>query len=435
MRTEKLFKHSFIGRLLPFYFFGFLLLALLFACEEKPDFIGGDLLPSGDNFTVSFDSMELVYGYTRYGDSIPSNFKTYHLLGSIVDPFFGSSRAEIVTTVSSSPTSMGFGNNVVADSVILFLTWEDWTGEGSLPLQLHLYEFAEFFHSDTSYYSNMDMSGRYKEPELGSASISQSDTIIKIYITNQEFIEKFLTADDSILKSFYYVQELMYGLYLTTDDAVDDGGIARFDFDNAGNYLNFYYSNDTADGLTQYYSLNNSSNGRINMFRHDHSGYPLENFLGTGSDNDSLIFLQSMVGVNPVIRFPELTRWIDSMPVAINEARLIFTMADTVLTMQRSKYFPESVNMFLVTEEGNYFQTYDYILDPGSFGGGYDDDSQTYSYTIKVQMQSILRGDVENLNMVLVPANLSQSVSRAVLYGWNTDPMKRIRLEVTYTEL
>ncbi|MFC2080910.1 DUF4270 family protein [Bacteroidota bacterium] len=438
MRTERFFKNSFPARLLPFYFFGLLLFALFNACEQKPGTAGGDILPSGDDFTVSFDSTEQVYGYTKIGDSIPSGFKQNYLIGSIRDQFFGSSRAEIVTTISSSTTSKGFGPNAEVDSLILYLKWEDWSGEGSSSESLHLYEFTEYIRADTVYYSDMDVTGRYREPELGSASFTKGDSLAKIYITNQEFIEKFRTAHDSILSTTVYLQKLMYGLYLTTDDADDEGGIARINFDQPGNFLIFYYYNDTAAAQSQYYSLVNENNGHLNLFRHDYSECLLGDYLGNGSKNDSLIFVQSMTGVNPVIHFPELSQWIqmmDSIPIAINEARLTFTMADTNNPKQQSKYFPEVLNLYIVKEDGRYFQTYDNILDPGSFGGEFDHDSLTYSYTIKVQLQSILAGDVPNLEMVLIPANLSETISRGVLYGWSGDYRKRIRLEITYTVL
>ena len=91
--------------------------------------------------------------------------------------------------------------------------------------------------------------------------------------------------------------------------------------------------------------------------------------------------------------------------------------------------------MYLVYEGGNYSQTYDYTLDAESFGGDYDYESNSYSYSVKVQMQSILAGDVENLDMVLTPTNTSQVVSRSVLYGWSNNSRERMRLEITYTKL
>ncbi len=55
---------------LPNFIFGLIFFMLLSGCESKPDYIGSDLLPSGDNFTVLFDSLEVVSGFTKLGDSL-----------------------------------------------------------------------------------------------------------------------------------------------------------------------------------------------------------------------------------------------------------------------------------------------------------------------------------------------------------------------------
>jgi hypothetical protein len=419
-----------------YIFASILLFALLVSCDKKPDFIGRELLPSGDNFTVSFDSIETVCGYTRYADSIRASYKENYLLGSVSDPFFGYSKAEILTTISSSITSRGFGPNAVADSVILFVSWSERSGDGGTPLHLSLYESNELLRYDSAYYTNMDMTGKYREPELSSVTLPLNDTMLKIFITDQLFIDKFLTAEDSILSNSDYLQEMMYGLYLTTSDAVDEGDIVNINFDDPGNILYFYYSNDTAASLSQYYLLSNSYNGRVNIFRHDPTGYPLEGYLQNGSDNDSILFVQSMAGVSSRIRFPQLERWMDSMPIAINEARLVFTMADTVYTMQHKKNFPESLGLYLVNEDGSISRIYDYLLDATGFGGVYDENTRTYSFTIKVHLQSLLAGDVDNLEMLLTTGNIAESVRRAAIYGWNPkDYRKSIRLEITYTLL
>lgn len=437
MRTERFQTYTFPG--IPFHpllILGSFLMLMFVSCEDDPGLSGRELLPSGDNFLVSFDSMELVHGYTRLPDSVRAGYKTYYLLGSIIDPFFGSSRAELVTTVSSSINSKGFGPNAEADSVILYISPEEWIGEGIAPIGLHLYEYTEFIQYDSIYFSNMDINGKFRETEIGSAMAYWGDTIIKIPITDQEFIDKFLGAEDSILSESNYIQELMYGIYLKTDDPGDEGSLLRFDFDLANNYLYFYYHNDTIDSLNQYYNLDNSTNGRINLFTHDYSGSPLEEYLQNGSNNDSLMFVQSMGGVSSVIHFPELNHWMDSMPVAINEARVIIPIADSGTTMQQSKYYPESIALYLINADGSFAQVYDNILDPENFGGEFDAASGTYSFSVKVQVQSILAGNVDNLEMILVPENASISVTRAGLYGWNArDPGKRIRLEIIYTLL
>ena len=422
----------------PFYLPVLLLLLALFTCcEDKPDFIGRELLPSGDDFSVNFDSVELVYGYTRYADSIRTGYNLISLLGNTNDPFFGSSSAEIVTTISSSYTSKGFGSNAAEDSVILSIRWlEDLSVEDFSPITVHVYEFSEFIEYDSSYYSNWDITGKYREPELGSATIFPGDTMARIYITDREFIDKFLTAEDTLLSDPINLQAYMYGLYYTTDKTYDEGHIFQINFDDTDNILRFYYHNDTAAELTQYYSLDNSTNGKFNLFEHDPAGYPLEGYLQNGSQNDSLLFVQSMAGVTSQIHFPELAHWKDSMPIAINEARLIFPVADSSVTLQKRKYLPERLSLYLLQEDGSYARMYDDILEADISWGQYNADLHSYVFDIKVHIQSVVEGKLDNLRLAVVPRSTGEVNVRTGLNGWNReDPGKRLRLEIIYTKL
>jgi len=265
--------------------------------------------------------------------------------------------------------------------------------------------------------------------------MSKDDTLIRIPITEETFINKFLQAEDSILSSAEYIQELMYGLYITGDDVATEGGIATINADAEGTMLEFYYANDTVDSISQNYTISRQRCQQFNLFSHDYTGYPIGEFLIDTSRNDSLLFIQSMAGVYPKIRFPEFPRWIDSMPVAINEAKLIFPVVDSSLTQQKSENLPSKVVMYLQEPSGRYNFVYDQVVSPESFGGDYQDFSNSYNFTIKVHLQSIAAGDVDNLEMIIRIANGDEVVSRGVLYGWSEDFMKRTRLEITYTRL
>lgn len=420
---------------LPNFIFGLVFFMLLSGCESKPDYIGSDLLPSGDNFTVSFDSMEVVYGYTKLGDSLVGSNKNVQLLGSIIDPLFGFSKAEYVTQIEATSNSGSFGPNPKIDSVILTLQYEKFQGEDNLSQQIRVYEFMEFIRKDTNYYTNQDITDLYRQPELGNGWMSKDDTLIRIPITEETFINKFLQAEDSILSSAEYIQELMYGLYITGDDVATEGGIATINADAEGTMLEFYYANDTVDSISQNYTISRQRCQQFNLFSHDYTGYPIGEFLIDTSRNDSLLFIQSMAGVYPKIRFPEFPRWIDSMPVAINEAKLIFPVVDSSLTQQKSENLPSKVVMYLQEPSGRYNFVYDQVVSPESFGGDYQDFSNSYNFTIKVHLQSIATGDVDNLEMIIRIANGDEVVSRGVLYGWSEDFMKRTRLEITYTRL
>jgi hypothetical protein len=417
------------------YIFGLLFFMLFSGCETKPDYIGSDLLPSGDNFTVSFDSTQVIYGYTQPGEPLVGGNKDLQLLGSMIDPVFGFSKAEYVTQIGASSSSGSFGVNPKIDSVILTLHYDNISGEGNQPQLIRVYEFMEFIRKDTNYFTDEDISGLFRQPELGQGWLTREDTLVRIRITEEEFINKFLQAEDSILSSSSYVQKMMYGLYITSDDVVTEGGIASIYADAEGTSLQFYYANDSVDSLSQTYLISRNICQQFNLFEHNYTGYPVQEFLTDTSRNDSLLFMQSMAGIYPKIRFPGLARWIDSIPVAINEARLILPMADTTLDWQQSENFPSQLLLYLVQPDGNYGYAYDFVVAPESFGGVYDEISNAYNFTLKVHLQSLVQGDVDNLEMIIRPSNGNKTVTRGIMYGWSEDFMKRIRLEIIYTRL
>ncbi len=293
----------------------------------------------------------------------------------------------------------------------------------------------EYIRKDTTYYTNQDIADLYRQPELGNGWMSKDDTIIKIQITEETFINKFLQAEDSILSNTEYFQELMYGLYITGDDVATEGGIATISADAPGTMLRFYYANDTVDSISQSYTITRTKCQQFNLFSHDYTGYPIEEFLVDTSRSDSLLFIQSMAGVFPKIRFPGFSKWIDSMPVAINEAKLTFLVADTLLTQQKNENLPPRVVMYLQEPSGRYNFVYDQVVSPETYGGEYQDFSNSYNFTIKVHLQSIATGDVDNPEMIIRPSQGNETVTRGVLYGWSKDFMKRMRLEITYTRL
>ena len=432
MRTDRYCRYHFADRIFPFFIAGLILLALMTACEDNPDFVGKDLLPGEDRVKVRKDTLEVVHGYTVYRDSIANITQETYLLGSQVDPYFGFAKAEIITQIQGTNSSQGFGSNPVADSVLLYMRYTGSKGELNSPVQIRVYEYTARIPNDSISWSNMDISGKYREQEIGTGWLSSHDSIIRVEISDETFINKFFEAEDSVLKERGYLQQLVKGLYITTDDVVSDGMFANILFSESYTELGFHYSNDSNDSLYQEYTIGQGSI-KIPLFCHDYSGYPIEPYINNGSTNDSLLFLQSMSGVSPVIRLEGIEAWKDSMPLAINDAKLIIQVADTNLTLQTSEYRPSFLGLFLV--DGNYRQNYDYLIYPEGAGGSYDILTNSYIFNLKVQIQSILAGNVDNLEMILKSGTTGLSVNRTVLNGWNQDPGKSIRLEITYTKL
>ena len=412
-------------------------LLLTNSCEVSPGEIGLTILPDKDAVGVLFETNKNIKGYTYFGDSLWGNYKSKYLLGSLMDPYFGRTTSEIVSRIQTTALNGSFGTNPVVDSVILSLTISNIQGVAPSGLGVRVYEYTDSISEDSIYYSSMNISGKYSDQELGSTIVSVNDTLLEILITDEVFINKFITAEDSVLKNNEYLSQLIGGLYLTCDDAVSDGIMLTIEWTELANTLRFHFSNaDNPDG-TQVYYLDDQKT-TINLFNHDYSGSYSEPFINSGSVNDSMIFIQSMAGVSPVIKIEGLSEWQDSIPVAILNARLFIPVLDSNITQQKSIYRPSRIDLYL-KGDSSYSQYYDDMLfrkgggpDPG---GSYDTETNSYIFNLTAHFQGIIEGDVENLEMIFKVNNGSENIGKTVLQGWSQDPSKGMKLEITYIRL
>ena len=416
-------------------FFGLFFLLLMNSCEDKPDVLGIELLPGGDIMTISFDSLGMVYGHTITLDSVVGNFKKLQILGSQVDHYFGFSKAELITQMLPSVSSGTFGTNPVTDSVILFLPIREIKGIGAAPLRVSVYEYTDSISSDSIYYADMDITGKYRDQVLGTGQVSENDSVVKIWITDNDFIDKFLTAQDSVLGYTKYLRELISGLYISCDDALSEGdeGFVVLDWSISDHKLAFYYKNDSIDSLYQDYQLGQYTIG-INLFKQDYTEYLIEPYIDNGLMNDSMLFVQSMGGVSPLIHFVGLLDWRDSVPVAIVDAKLIIPVVDTNLTWQGYEFAPPNLKLYRYNGSSLLLNYDDALLTNGS-GGGYSSELNSYVFNLKVHIQSIIQGDLDSEELLLSVEQPNQSVSRTVLHGWSQDPERRMKLEITYAKL
>jgi hypothetical protein len=413
---------------------------MLSGCEQKnPDEMGRDLLPDSDDFYVNFDSVEVIQAFTRIGDSIISSDKSVQLLGNHEDPVFGKSTASFITQVEAPGKTMVFGTNPVIDSVILFVYVNGFYGDSNATHEITAYEYTDSLEYDTSYYSDFDVIGKYDPVPVGSGIAITSDTLIRIYISDDDLENRFLTAEDTVFKSNSLFQEMFRGFYLTTGDISGEGSILYTSMTNTLTRFTIYFKNDD-DTSSMYFMLGRNYGQNINIFSHDYSGSMLADYLNDQGENDSLIFLQSMAGVNAIVRFPQLSSWLDSIkntgPVAINNAELILTPEAMPLLDQESDQYPVGLNLLWIGDDKKYNYIYDYLLNAEAFGGEYVANDDCYIFNIKIHIQSYFAGIIKiNPDLVLSAGNNSNTANRVVLKGGNHSSGSRLKLKLTYTRL
>ena len=434
MRHERSFMRMLPRKIILYFITLFILsYSLLTRCDKEPDDWGRNLIP--DSILVFFDSTELVHSITITSDSMITNNRTIQMLGCRTDPMFGISMSELISEITLYEVdSFNFGNNPVADSVILTLSFTGYSGDPQSTVEIFMYEYTEKIESDTNIYSNKDISGNYNPDILGSGYINFMDSVLKIFVSNEDFIQKLFTADDTVFTDRDIFTQYIHGLYFHPENHATEGAIFYTNFSENQGWLSFYYSNDENDSLYYHLTINQSCE-QFCIYNHDYQGFTINEFISTGNESDSLVFIQSMAGVNGIIRLPELELWLDSMPVAINSAKLILKPADTLITGLNKNDYPPLLNMYLVNPSGGYRYVFDYLINPDAYGGIYVSRTNSYVFNIGYHIQSYLDGIIDNFDFILIPNNPTGDYRQIILNGAKFSGKNRMKIEIIYTPL
>ena len=411
-----------------------LIITLSGGCEDEPDVLGLDLLP--DSIRAYVNNAEIIQAYTREGDSLVSNRNSQFIMGSHIHPVFGQTIASLVTEMSLIEyESYSFGTDPVQDSVILRFDFSGYTGDPLSTLMFHVYEYEEELRTDTNFYSNTDVDGKFNPAVLGTGQINYNDSIIKIFIEDQDFIDKFLLAPDSTYKTNDNFQTYIRGLYIVPELISGEGAVVKLDFVNYPGVLGIYYRNAEEDSLDYFLEVGGGTSKELSLFEYDLSGSPLEENLNNGDGPDSLVYIASPGVVNAIISFPELESWRDSMPIAINHAQLIITPLDTLSSSIKIQDYPALLELLRYGSDGVNRYVYDYMLNSSTYGGSYDSETNSYSFNLKVHLQSYLNGDLDNVDLILRPGSNAETYNQLILYGGTSNHSGRMRLEIVYTVL
>lgn len=318
-------------------------LSLVFtACNKKPDQVGLGIQPTNAELSVIFDNSSGLLAHSIPEDSVRTDANVIQtgMIGSLADPVFGKTKAELYSQFRLSENGQSFGTDPIFDSVILSLHYTGYYGDTSSSQTVRVYELGEDMNPDTAYYSNQMLS--YNEDEIGlltfipgerdSVTVGEVKLPAQLRIPlSEEFGQKILYADATVYDDNDSWLEFMKGLHIAVDDVAAQGGIAMFDMFSANTALTIYYKTSDEQDTLSFTFLSNSSCARFANY--DHNSYqdasPI--FRSQVLDGDTslgaeLFYLQGMGGVKAQIRLPDIMEFFADGRVAINEARLVLNV-------------------------------------------------------------------------------------------------------------
>ncbi len=413
-------------------------LTSLSACRKKPETIGNDLQPTNSLVTVAFNDQNDIVTSTFTVPSLSTKLLNYAFIGNMNDPVFGNSNFDFYTQFSLSTSALHWGEGAVADSMVLYLTYNGYYGDTTdKQLTVNVFEINEEMYSDSTYKSDMtleclpDVLADYTfvPRPLTPADTTIDRGVLRVPI-DISLAEKLINGSYEDNDDF---KEAFKGLHVTCEKNAVAASAVAFNLTHSYTNLRIYYHNDT-DTLSYDFRVT-SADVRFNHYAHDYSDSEII-FNDTVANNK--LYVQGAAGTRVYVKFPNLQEWADALNnnVAINDAKLVLSGAVTDTAM----YSPPSK---LVAAGAKFDADTAYVILPDQYvgseyyGGSYNKTDDVVWFRITEYVQNVIKNGTyaTNCNGLLIYVDQgSSSPHRWAFYGPQSDSLdKRIRLEIVYS--
>jgi len=411
------------------------------SCTKEPDLIGLDLLPATDKLYLDYSDTVSLVAYTVREDSLRTDELSLSLLGSINDPEFGVTTASIYTQFQLPKNNVTFGENAVADSMVLTMSYKGIYGDSLAPKTIRIYEMADTISYDSTYFSNHTVP--VMNELVGSATfvpnLKEADSVGGYYVPphmrivlNPAFANKLITADTNDLKDNVSFQKVFKGLYLTSDEATTPGtgSMLYLSLIDVMGHVRLYYHNSTDTASLDFPF--GSFGARFNHF--DHNNYSganpalLQQLNGDTTAGSQKLFIQSMAGSKIKIRIPDVKALVAQKKMALNEAVLVFKVADTSGTYQ----VPTQLILRKLNSDGSYAFLTD-ETEGAAFIDGKSRSGKEYRFRITRYLQHrLLNPDEADYGLMMFATGAALGADRTIISGTGAGDNK-IKLLLYYT--
>lgn len=419
----------------------------LSSCIDDEGNVGLELQNPEDRVAVFNDSTSQINTYTyQQADSIYLS-PGYLLLGYNNDKILGAFQNNFMTEVSLSSFNVDFGEEPVADAMVLYLDYNYSYGDTTQMQTISIYELkTERSLNDSSKTINarpMDstvVSEYYNATEpLTTFSFypNPADTLPIKIILPDSFKDRFLDT------SYYSTQDIFSdsvfrGFYFVAKPIAEGGAISYFNTGDSTR-MELQYHDDTV-AKTYTYSIDSYSY-RCNIFYR--TTHPEIKSIATRTAADTsfeqeLFYIKNNNTFEANINISGLNTWMDSGYFTINKA-LITIYEDEPSDLSDSiNYHHSSLQVLKV--DSTYKKTYleEYITNTGYspiYPQMLDDGSYFYQININKTLYNAIIAGEDNLNLVIAAdeATNRATANRTILRGAKhlETPLK---LKLTYTK-
>ncbi len=436
------------------------LIFMLASCVPDSNDLGINIFPPDDSIFVYTDTLynletNLVSSKVVFSSvytTQPSSDKLF-LLGALNDTITGLSSADVVTQVALS--SLGnFGTDPLLDSLRFWLYCSDVEGDTTSEMHIKIHEFTGELLYENAYFSDYDIEGQYVSVPLVEKTITpKPDTYYEFYVTDQVFLNRISQAiKDSAFASVDSIQSVFKGFYITTEVDGTSNSMAKIGLANPISRLGFQYVHDSidVDSVTEdswdWYYMNFSElyTQKVNMFHHDFTGTALNELIDNPDAQTPILYVQGMAGVNVEIGIPEFDNYMGGEAISINSAKLVFDVVPDDISGIEVDDYPPNLMMAYETSDSSRQVVYDFLANTSTYNFGKLTRSNSvsaflpplyqYKFNVGLHLQSVLSGDLENVNLILYVNDPATTAKIIKLWSNESEQEGSLRLELVYTK-
>ncbi|MEX1132372.1 MAG: DUF4270 family protein [Flavobacteriales bacterium] len=433
--------------------FALLLIVLASGCKKPEEDLGLDILP-GDPLGTRVETTP-VHAFTFEPEAIRTSGLTRNVLGSYLDPVFGSVQAGIVAQLRLSSNNVGAGQDntgLVADSMVLALGFDGINfAYGNLNAQsFQVHELSEALSIDSTFTTDLvpeflpedlvaDRGRRitprpFTKPFIGGDSLQPQVRIRLDKMLAQRILDAFGTpalVDNAAFLEFFK------GVYITADNGAQipfQQGILYFNLLSATSKATVYYRNTLEPEPTpRFFDLAiNQTSVRYSVVAHDHA-QAIDAGLGLALADSTLpaqqVYVQALGGLRAGLRFPELRSYA-GQGLVVAKAELVVPVPGTF-----NPYLSPPAQLFIFRQDtvtGTDIFLPDQVAGSGNIDGNYRPNAKEYRFNITRYIQGVITGTIPDTGVELVPGSNGITANRVVLAG-PAHPEEPMRLDLTFT--
>ncbi|MCC6690490.1 MAG: DUF4270 domain-containing protein [Bacteroidia bacterium] len=447
-----------------------LLIAISFLSCKKDGQVGLDTQPKTDLISTGFSDTTTLLSYVQPDDSIKTNAASLLMLGSYVDPIFGTSACSFYSQVNiyNNSTNLDFtggigpANELVLDSIVLTLQYmpavtdlRKLYGVSSDPQTVKVYKITQALSSDSNYYSNRKIAYDSLNPIGTKTFIAQPDSNVvlkgivypphlRIKLDSSFGANLLAQSGSANLIDNTALHNFFQGIYVASvnpTQSAGQGAIYYFDPYGVNTKLMLYYRRNISsavagDTLTYPFEINGST-VFFNHFYHNFTtatdSKSILPYITSASVDTDYIYVQSAAGVRTKFVLPYLMNWAKQEgPIVINKAEVLLNVDASTITSNYDVH--PQLYLVAIDSTGAFNFPIDFYEVISLYGGTYTSATQQFRFNITRHIQQIIDGKRKDYGLYLLAGGGAVNAQRTVLFGAGKASNK-IKFRLTYTKL